>query len=269
MRTRVFTGVFLILLISICIFLGSLSFLLLVILLNHLALMEYHRLMSLAGYEVQRLTSHLLGLFLIGLTFVVTKQIFAANVLMLLLPLLGIPFALELFRKRNMPFPNASLTVIGAIWISLPLASFIATSFIPLHQHVYHPVLPLGYFLVLWCSDSAAYITGKAWGRQKLFPRISPNKTWVGSISGLAAALIAGVANSWVFQALSLEQWLVLAALIHISGSFGDLIKSMLKRSVGVKDSGHLLPGHGGILDRFDSLMGSAPFAFAYLFFST
>ena len=104
-------------------------------------------------------------------------------------------------------------------------------------------------------------------GKHKLFPRISPNKTWEGSMGGLILALLAGWMNYHVWALLELEQWLVLSLIINITGTFGDFSKSMLKRSVGVKDSGHILPGHGGVLDRFDSLIGSAPFVFIFLLY--
>ena len=116
-------------------------------------------------------------------------------------------------------------------------------------------------------GDSGAFFIGKLIGKHYLFKRISPKKTWEGSIGGFLAAGLAGFLNFILFEGLLLSQWLLLALIINLTGSFGDLTKSMLKRSAGVKDSGNILPGHGGILDRFDSLMGSAPFVLVYLIF--
>ena len=124
---------------------------------------------------------------------------------------------------------------------------------------------------MVWASDVAAYFGGRAFGKRKLFPRISPKKTWEGAISGLFGAMAAGLLiyliyhNLNIFNLLDLKDWLILGAITAVFGITGDLVESMLKRSVNIKDSGNLLPGHGGFLDRFDAFIFVIPFAYLYI----
>jgi phosphatidate cytidylyltransferase len=123
----------------------------------------------------------------------------------------------------------------------------------------------IGYLVILWLNDTGAYFIGSLLGKHRLFERISPKKSWEGSIGGAALSLITAWAVSLVFTDISLWKWLVMAGIISITGTLGDLVESMLKRSLDVKDSGSLLPGHGGILDRFDAVFLSVPFVFVFL----
>ena len=116
-----------------------------------------------------------------------------------------------------------------------------------------------------WANDTGAYLIGSQIGRTKLFPRISPKKTWEGSAGGVLVTFLAGYLLSRIFSDISLVDWCVLAGIVSIFGSLGDLVESMLKRSLQIKDSGNLLPGHGGFLDRFDAFIFLLPFAAAYL----
>jgi phosphatidate cytidylyltransferase len=117
---------------------------------------------------------------------------------------------------------------------------------------------------MIWASDIGAYIVGKAIGKHKLFMRISPGKTWEGAIGGALFTLIVAYTLSYFKIGILHNNWITLTLIIVITGILGDLIKSLLKRSLGIKDTGNILPGHGGMLDRFDSLIGSAPFIFSY-----
>ena len=126
----------------------------------------------------------------------------------------------------------------------------------------YDPRLPLGWFALMWTNDSGAYIAGRSFGKHKLAPQISPGKTW----EGWAGGLLFTVALGWYLQgSLGLECGLMLAAVVSLLGPLGDLAESFLKRKAGIKDSGHVLPGHGGVLDRFDSHLFSAPVAALFL----
>src|SRR5690606_3819133 len=140
--------------------------------------------------------------------------------------------------------------------------SFFALGFL---DGEYNHRLPLGFMLILWGNDTGAYLVGKFLGKRRLFERISPKKTWEGLIGGILFALITSLILASVFAVLSSWQWVGMAVLISIFGTFGDLVESMLKRSQQVKDSGTLLPGHGGLLDRFDGLLLAAPMVFALL----
>ena len=119
--------------------------------------------------------------------------------------------------------------------------------------------------MLTWGNDTGAYLIGSVIGKTPLFPRISPKKTWEGSLGGVAVTFIIAWLLSIYTQELTLQTWLVLAGIVSVFGSTGDLIESMLKRSLGVKDSGTIMPGHGGFLDRFDAFMYMIPFAAAYL----
>jgi phosphatidate cytidylyltransferase len=130
---------------------------------------------------------------------------------------------------------------------------------------VYHSEIMVGLFIILWSADAGAYFFGKTFGKRHLFPRISPNKTWEGSLGGVVCALTASYIIYRLFRSFPLSSWLTVAGIILVFGTFGDLIKSLMKRSLLIKDTGSILPGHGGILDRFDTLLGSSPFVFAYL----
>jgi phosphatidate cytidylyltransferase len=121
------------------------------------------------------------------------------------------------------------------------------------------------YFLLIWANDTGAYLFGVSIGKHKIFPRISPKKSWEGFFGGLFFTAIVAWAISLYFHNITFAHWLVIGLLSAIIGVFGDLVESMLKRSIDVKDSGKFLPGHGGVLDRFDSVFLSAPIVFAYL----
>jgi len=118
---------------------------------------------------------------------------------------------------------------------------------------------------MLWANDTGAYLSGRSFGKHKLFERISPNKTWEGFIGGILLAVVIALNLEHYFGALSKWEWVTMAVIIGVFGTLGDLVESMLKRSLGVKDSGNILPGHGGLLDRFDGLLMAAPLVFFFL----
>jgi phosphatidate cytidylyltransferase len=140
---------------------------------------------------------------------------------------------------------------------------------IPYKNDAFAKSLIVGIFLLIWINDSFAYLVGKSIGRTKLFPSVSPKKTWEGTIGGLVFTMGAAYMMAKYEPILNSLEWLVMATVIVIAGSFGDLVESKLKRSAGVKDSGAILPGHGGMLDRLDSLIFAAPFAYLTLIIFT
>ena len=188
-----------------------------------------------------------------------------ATGLLIIIPAVFILFILELWRNKANPFTNIALSLTAVIYIALPLG-LMMYFFDPLIiSGPYHYGIVLGFLLILWLNDTGAYLVGSVIGKHKLFERISPGKTWEGCIGGALSALLTAWGLSFIFKQLDLWQWLILAVLILISGTLGDLVESMLKRSLGIKDSGNVLPGHGGILDRFDAVLLSVPFVFVYL----
>ncbi|MCB0675374.1 MAG: phosphatidate cytidylyltransferase, partial [Saprospiraceae bacterium] len=171
-------------------------------------------------------------------------------------------FILELFAAAPRPFDNVARLALVIAYIGLPIALL---DWIAFRGGSYDLTLPLGLLLLTWISDTAAYLVGSRFGRRLLFPRISPKKTWEGTVGGGLLTIGLSLLFAELLGELSSGQWAVLALLVVIFGSLGDLVESMLKRSRGVKDSGTLLPGHGGVLDRFDAFIFLLPWAAAYL----
>jgi phosphatidate cytidylyltransferase len=175
---------------------------------------------------------------------------------------------LELFLKGEKPFQNLATFLAGIIYTLVPF-SLIQPHVLPykIGFSGFTPHIVAGMLFLTWANDSFAYIIGSRIGKTPLFPRISPKKTWEGTIGGgLMCMLTAGIIGLF-FKELSTLNWVVVGGIVAVFGTLGDLVESMLKRSVGVKDSGSIMPGHGGFLDRFDAFMFTIPFVYAYLLF--
>lgn len=170
---------------------------------------------------------------------------------------------IELYRKKNNPIHNWAYFLFGQIIIALP---FSLLNYI-LYIETYHPLLLIAMFSTIWINDTGAYVFGITLGKHRLFERISPKKSWEGFIGGAITALISGYIFSLFIPEISLISWLIFSEIVVIFGTFGDLLESLMKRTVQVKDSGDVIPGHGGLLDRFDSMLLVAPAIFIYLSF--
>lgn len=171
----------------------------------------------------------------------------------------------QLYRTTGRPFHNLTYTLFGILYLIIPFGFFTATAFI---SSSYNWHIPVGFMLLLWSNDTGAYLFGIRLGKHKLFKRHSPKKTWEGFFGGVFSGAMVALILGNRFSELSNLQWFVMALIISIGGTFGDLSESMLKRSLAKKDSGSLLPGHGGLLDRFDGLLFAAPLVFVYLYFT-
>lgn len=188
-------------------------------------------------------------------------------------------FISELYLKQKNPIQDWAYTMLSQLYVALPFSMINVLSFQadPLTgQIAYHWLLPMSVFIFLWANDTGAYCTGSLFGRHKLFPRVSPGKTWEGSIGGavivlIIAAVISHFAGSdtslsTLNAQLSTLKWLGLGLVVVFFGTWGDLVESLFKRTLGIKDSGNILPGHGGMLDRFDSSLMAIPAAVIYLY---
>jgi phosphatidate cytidylyltransferase len=186
--------------------------------------------------------------------------------MLLPVPFFFLTFLIEIYRKKSNPLVNIAMTNLGILYIALPFS--LLTYFTkPGQLHFLGmPVILVGYFAFTWLNDTAAYLYGKQFGKHKFFERISPKKTWEGTIAGATVTLLTAVALNFIVPGLPLSDWLALACLVVFFGTHGDLAESLIKRSLNIKDSGTILPGHGGILDRFDTMLISAPFVFLYFF---
>ena len=183
-------------------------------------------------------------------------------------------FIAELFTKAANPISNWAYTMLAQMYIALPFSMIVVLAFSPSSdsEAVYNYLLPLSVFIFLWVNDSGAYLTGSLFGRHKLFPRVSPGKSWEGSIGGAVFVIIAAIIISLTLGSQELDNgrsmlvWIGLGLIVVVFGTLGDLVESLFKRTLGIKDSGNILPGHGGMLDRFDSSLMAFPAAVVYLY---
>lgn len=161
---------------------------------------------------------------------------------------------------------DISITFAGALYLAIPFVSLLALGIIPSFDYtVFNYLLPLSVFCLTWVNDIGAYLVGRSFGKHKLFERISPKKTWEGSIGGLFFSLLGAYVLSILTPDFSIWVWLGIGVLVSVFANIGDLMESSFKRNAGVKDSGNIMPGHGGILDRFDAILLTAPVVLAYL----
>lgn len=183
----------------------------------------------------------------------------AVSALVLIVPLM---FICELYRKSATPIANIATSLLGALYVAFPMALLLIVPML-LGVGKWNPWIMILYIFIIWANDVFAYLFGITLGRHRLFERISPKKSWEGFFGGLLGAMAMGWVAATILEA-SVPMWVGLALVAAISGVFGDLVESLMKRSVDVKDSGNIIPGHGGWLDRFDALILSAPFVFIY-----
>jgi len=245
-----------------CTWYSQYSFSILFFIVTILGLWEFYTLNEKSGSKPQKIAGTLAGAFLFATNSCVALGGCDPRFLVLNLPVLFLVFILELFRKKENPFANIAFTFLGVFYVALP---FSLLNHILTISGSYSYEILFGCWFILWCNDSGAYLAGSAFGKNKLFPRVSPGKSWEGSIGGaIIAYVIAFIISGW-YTSISRADWYVIAGILVVIGTLGDLAESLYKRSLGVKDSGTLLPGHGGILDRFDSLLMAIPFVFGYL----
>ena len=173
---------------------------------------------------------------------------------------------IELFLKAELPFNNVALILFSLFYLALPFS--LLTHFTQFNPYTgFTPNIVAGILFLTWANDSFAYLVGSKIGKTPFFLRVSPKKTWEGTIGGGVFCMITAGIIAQFFTQLSLIDWLIIGAIIAVFGTIGDLVESLLKRSVGVKDSGSFMPGHGGFLDRFDAFIFCIPFVYFYLSF--
>lgn len=174
----------------------------------------------------------------------------------------------ELFGNHANPISNLGVVMLSQLYVVLPLALINVLAFTQFGcyvDEVPYYAIPLAIYVFIWINDTGAYLSGVTLGRHKLFPRISPKKTWEGSIGGALLTVASAFAVAHFCPFMNIWQWIGMALVVVVAGTFGDLTESMIKRYVGIKDSGHILPGHGGFLDRLDSMLFAIPAVVVYL----
>jgi phosphatidate cytidylyltransferase len=236
-----------------------------------IGLNEFYRLMNKGGFTPHKLTGFVAGAVIYSLLALHSFGWIPLHTLSIIFPILVAIVVLELFRKQGSPVSNIAFTVLSMIYIVMPLASLNYFAYYEnfnaeVSESQYEYTVLLGFFIIIWCNDTGAYCFGRLFGRTKLFERISPNKTWEGFFGGALTA----VGGSFLFAYITegnYTHWAIISSLIVVFGTLGDLTESQIKRSVGVKDAGNFLPGHGGILDRFDGVLYAAPFVLTYFLY--
>lgn len=220
---------------------------------------EFQKLVLKENNLMKQWPGLLASLLIYGSFALYALSIAGGFILWLLFPVLIILVSIHLLMNKTESVNNIAANVSGILFVVVPLA--ILNLFLnPTQIPGYHtPWLVLGMFAILWSHDTFAYLSGSLFGKHPLYHSISPKKSWEGSIGGFGFAIIAAYIIS-IFSPILLQwQWILFAIIITVFGTLGDLAESLLKRKAGVKDSGHILPGHGGILDRFDSILFVSP----------
>ena len=268
---RVFTATIFVIIILAGLYTSKYSFVVLFSVVAGLCLWEYLSLVipdNNTGGILRKLVGLMIGLFPFMLTTILKLNVFIDSYYLIyltgifFLPLTFLGFIFELYAGARRPFSNIAFILLGVFYIGFPFALL---NFIAFDGEIYYANIVFGLLMMTWVNDTAAYVIGSYLGKTPLLPRISPKKTWEGSIGGIFVTFIFAIGISILFPDLKMHDWMVLSGIVVIFGSVGDLVESMFKRSFLVKDTGSLLPGHGGFLDRFDGFIFLLPFAAAYI----
>ncbi len=227
------------------------------------ASLEFYKLLGLDGNLPLKSYGTLNSLFIYTLTFLIARQSLDTKYYLLIFISLSAVYLIKLYIKKDTtPFTNIAFTFLGIIYVGVPFALLNLAIF---YDNSYNYEIILGSLFMLWASDTGAYFAGKNFGRRKLFERVSPKKTWEGSVGGTIAAVSVGILLSYYFMSMPIWKWIAISLIIVVAGTYGDLVESLFKRSIRIKDSGRSIPGHGGFLDRFDGLLIAAPFIVAFV----
>lgn len=268
---RAVTGVLFVIVLVGCILYSPLSFGILFTIISVLSVHEFAQLVSKSSEVSINKTITALGgayLFLALMSFC-TQQSVGARVFLPYLGLLLYMMITELYLKKKNPTGNWAYSMLSQLYVALPFALLNVLAFQNSSETgsvTYNPILPLSIFVFIWLSDTGAYCVGSLIGKHRLFERISPKKSWEGSIGGGIFSIAFSLGFAHFFPFMPGWQWVGLAIVVVIFGTWGDLTESLMKRQLGIKDSGNILPGHGGMLDRFDSALMAIPAAVVYLY---
>ncbi|ELR71440.1 Phosphatidate cytidylyltransferase [Fulvivirga imtechensis AK7] len=239
------------------------SYFLIFLLICTITQLEFYKLVGLDGMLPLKTFGTFCGLCIFILSFFIESGRVHEKYYFIIFPLATLIYLIYLYKKREIkPFRGIAFTFLGILYVAVPFSLLNAIAFFS-GEYVFE--LILGSLLILWANDTGAYFAGVRYGKRKLFERVSPKKSWEGSMGGLVLALSMAYGLYSFTDVLMLWQWLAIGLIVIIGGTYGDLVESLFKRSIEIKDSGRLIPGHGGFLDRFDGLLLSAPFITTFL----
>jgi phosphatidate cytidylyltransferase len=227
---------------------------------------EFYQLMGKRHNPCHKTAGLITGILLFAICFGAVSGFIPQKSCLIFIPALIFVFIIEIFRDNDKVIENSAVTITGLIYVALPfsLLNFIVFPGYPV-ERLFNPQILIGIFFITWVYDTFAYLSGYLLGRHKICEKISPQKTWEGLIAGTVFALIMGIINAVIFKSTTIAQWLIITVIIIVAGTLGDLFESKIKREIDIKDSGNILPGHGGLLDRFDSLLFIIPVVYVWL----
>jgi phosphatidate cytidylyltransferase len=234
---------------------------------------EYYLMIRNTGVRPQLIPGIVSGVSAYTIATLIASGEIPKNSFLILIPMMLVIMIVELYRKQEKPFDSLAHTFFSVLYTAIPFSMFPFAAFsrtglssiIPVESGTFSPGIIIGFFLLIWANDTGAYLTGVTIGRHKLMERISPKKTWEGFFGGVVLAVITAWLLSRWLGVVDTVHWVIIALIVSTAGTYGDLIESMLKRSLGVKDSGTIMPGHGGFLDRFDSAIISFPLVYLFI----
>jgi phosphatidate cytidylyltransferase len=264
--TRSLTGIVFVIVVIGSVMLGSMTFSAFMLMLSMIGLTEYIKLRPNTFDNISdKICILISGISLFLIVFLVQTELLKIEFLNLIFLIFLIIVIRTLILSSKEAIAKISEFVFGLAYVVLPFV--LMTGFYQSDTPTKLPELLIGFFIILWFNDVFAYIVGSLIGKTKLYEKISPKKTWEGTIGGTILSVLSAYLLSTIFLSLNLTNWLVIGFLISIFATLGDLTESMFKRQANVKDSGNIMPGHGGILDRFDGLLLAAPAIYVYLTF--
>lgn len=266
--TRALTGIVFVTVLISAIYFHSYYFLVVFGLITGLTLWEFYGLtLSQTQSLLNRLVCAIGGAYLFAATFCYTHDLTGRWIFLPYLLLLLTLMILPLYEKEGDPLKRWTITLFGQFYCagSFSLLNLLTSVTGYPGEIVHIPYFALAIFVLIWINDTGAYCIGSLLGKHRLFERISPKKSWEGFGGGLVCAILISQAFAYLLPTYSAAQWLGLSIVVVVFGTWGDLIESLLKRQLGIKDSGHLLPGHGGMLDRFDSVLLAIPASYIYI----
>ena len=267
---RAITGILFVGVLVGCILYDPWTFSALFVVISALTIREFGHLINQdEGVSINKNITMLAGVYLYMAVMAFCTNLSGSKIFLPYLLLIMYLMISELYLKKENPVMNWAYSMLSQLYIALPFAMLNVLSFhtSPMDTSVsYNPILPLSVFVFIWLSDTGAYCVGSLIGRHRLLERISPKKSWEGSIGGGIVAIGSSFIFAHYFPIMNMAEWAGLALIVVIFGTWGDLTESLLKRQLHIKDSGAILPGHGGMLDRFDSALMAIPAAVVYLY---